>query len=835
MAPSAEYNSVRDAAGAEPAEFLTAIWGTPPPGKVLVWTLPDKRSHWYAHFDSIDADMRFHAHEDVYTGVGIAPKDGVQLTSSKRLKEFMVVGIPAFWADLDVAHPVHKKAERLPKTREEALEALGELPMEPTLIIDSGHGLQCWWILDQPWMFETPEEREQARRATQWWHRMIQDAFRKRGWVVDSTFDLARVMRIPGLLNNKDPEDRREVTLLEDRKHRYGRNLFLELVPANFQATAMETGRIRSNTPREKGGGNGNGDSQPQSSGHILDPDAEPSFTRMETLLKLDPKFRKTWEKDRPDLQDQSASSYDMALANAAVRAEWPDQEVVNLLIAFRRTHGFDLKLREDYYALTIGKAKEPYPRSGDDLADDGGSHHNNRSNSQAGPSAEGAPPDLAGLLRTVKGVIHECKDPEAFRLIHEINLLASAWSDATDPGKRAAAQIQAHYDVYADHGDVPTLEALAAAVKSAMSPATQVPILVDRVVTALLGNQKSAEPLAELMAMLRRQAALEGNRAELMTLEEAADLPVPRSLLRAKGMSGSVLDVGEVMVLSGMGGVGKSTATLGWALDMALLGKGNRGKVGGIFEGEGGPVLMVSYEEQAAVMGDKALVWVKHLDKGDPNGRYHAARQHVIHLGIRNPIFGPDPYTPLYNARPTRLEGWDEVAEAAEKIEPVFIMIDPALCAFVADASNPAAVSEFLMTMKDLAGLIQGGVILVTHNTKAARGSGGRRAQDGADPGQVLGAGAWTDRSRSAMTLTTDSKGCPQLTIAKANRGPQRIYIGLDPVFDDKKRLLGYKVEDQATWKRLDQQSDGGAGRGSGPQPGNSKKPSQTKGLFED
>ena len=553
----------------------------------------------------------------------------------------------------------------------------------------------------------------------------------------------------------------------------------------------------------------------------------------------LDSKFRQTWKKDRPDMQDQSASSYDMALANAAVRADWPDQEVVNLLIAFRRAHGFDLKLREEYYALTIGKAKEPYPnpRSGDDLADDGGSHHNDRSNAKDGPSAEGAPPDLAGLLRTVKGVIHECKDPEVFRLIHEINLLASAWSDETDPGKRAAANLRAHYDVYADRGDVPTLEALAEAVKEAMSPATQVPILLDRVVKALLGNEKSSEPLSELMGMLRRQSGLEGNRAELMTLEEAADLPVPRSLLRAKNLSGSVLDVGEVSMLSGMGGVGKSTVTLAWAVDMAFLGAGNRGKVGGAFEGEGGAVLMVSYEEKAAVMGRKAARWVRHLDSGDPNRPYHAARNQVLHLGIRNPIFGPDPYTPLYNARPTVLEGWDEVIEAAEKTGPILIVIDPALCAYVADANNPAAVSEFLMVMRDLAVRFNCGVIVVTHSTKAARGSGGRKKQGGADPGQVLGAGAWTDRARSAMTLTTDSVGKPQLTVAKANLGPQRIYIGLDPVLDYKDRLLGYEVGDQATWKRLDQQSDGGAGKGSGSEPGDSDNHAQpgAKRLFED
>ena len=59
-------------------------------------------------------------------------------------------------------------------------------------------------------------------------------------------------------------------------------------------------------------------------------------------------------------MADQSPSAYDMSLATIAVRAGWPDQEVANLMVCWRRKHGHDLKLRENYYALTIAKAREP-------------------------------------------------------------------------------------------------------------------------------------------------------------------------------------------------------------------------------------------------------------------------------------------------------------------------------------------------------------------------------------------------------------------------------------------------------------------------------------------
>ena len=59
-------------------------------------------------------------------------------------------------------------------------------------------------------------------------------------------------------------------------------------------------------------------------------------------------------------MADQSPSAYDMSMATIALGAGWSDQEVVNLLICWRRKHGHDLKLRENYYVMTLDKAKEP-------------------------------------------------------------------------------------------------------------------------------------------------------------------------------------------------------------------------------------------------------------------------------------------------------------------------------------------------------------------------------------------------------------------------------------------------------------------------------------------
>lgn len=90
----------------------------------------------------------------------------------------------------------------------------------------------------------------------------------------------------------------------------------------------------------------------------FLDPNASPPFAKWEATMEADTKFRLSWHRKRKDLTDQSASAYDMSLASIAVLSGWSDQEIVNLLIADRRKHKDDLKLRVDYYQRTIGKAR---------------------------------------------------------------------------------------------------------------------------------------------------------------------------------------------------------------------------------------------------------------------------------------------------------------------------------------------------------------------------------------------------------------------------------------------------------------------------------------------
>lgn len=84
-----------------------------------------------------------------------------------------------------------------------------------------------------------------------------------------------------------------------------------------------------------------NGSARPCEEGGLrLDPAASPPAEKLSALLANDRKFRLSWERKRQDLSDQSLSTYDLSLASIAVQAAWSDQEITDLLIAFRRSHG---------------------------------------------------------------------------------------------------------------------------------------------------------------------------------------------------------------------------------------------------------------------------------------------------------------------------------------------------------------------------------------------------------------------------------------------------------------------------------------------------------------
>lgn len=97
---------------------------------------------------------------------------------------------------------------------------------------------------------------------------------------------------------------------------------------------------------------------------YVLDSFAKPDPANFENLCAAEPRFVKVFKHDnRLNLADKSLSTYDASLATYAAKYGWTDQEIANLIIAFRHKHGDanDQKkaLRVDYIERTIAGARK--------------------------------------------------------------------------------------------------------------------------------------------------------------------------------------------------------------------------------------------------------------------------------------------------------------------------------------------------------------------------------------------------------------------------------------------------------------------------------------------
>lgn len=111
-------------------------------------------------------------------------------------------GLVALSADLDFAGPGHAETRcsglPLPPTASAALSVLDGLP-EPTLTVATGGGLHVWWLLHAHARLDVAG----AAAVSRGWGAMVCARGAQRGWHVDPTGDLARVLRLPGTLNHK--------------------------------------------------------------------------------------------------------------------------------------------------------------------------------------------------------------------------------------------------------------------------------------------------------------------------------------------------------------------------------------------------------------------------------------------------------------------------------------------------------------------------------------------------------------------------------------------------------------------------------------------------------
>lgn len=107
--------------------------------------------------------------------------------------------LPGLWVDIDIAGPGHRSAGRLARDRAHAHQLVDAFPLAPSAVIDTGGGLQAWWLFDE--LHEVDDDTDRLLAA--WgatWNRLAE----RQGIDLDNVFDTARIMRLPGTTNRKE-------------------------------------------------------------------------------------------------------------------------------------------------------------------------------------------------------------------------------------------------------------------------------------------------------------------------------------------------------------------------------------------------------------------------------------------------------------------------------------------------------------------------------------------------------------------------------------------------------------------------------------------------------
>ena len=211
---------------------------------LYLWTLPGRKTHPFAVRDlngMAAAAGRITENHDVYFGLGSTSR---ALEPFERAGNEDVKSIPGLWIDIDIQHPGAHKIQELPPDITAAMDLLpGGLP--PSIIVWSGYGIHVYWLFKEPWELETPEERNRATKILQELQAVVKHNAQLKGWKIDTTADLARVLRVPGTMNRKQPEAPVLAKIVERSDVRYNPTDIDDLLPP-IETQANTSNRIES-------------------------------------------------------------------------------------------------------------------------------------------------------------------------------------------------------------------------------------------------------------------------------------------------------------------------------------------------------------------------------------------------------------------------------------------------------------------------------------------------------------------------------------------------------------------------------------------------------------
>jgi hypothetical protein len=322
----------------------------------LIWSLDSKKSYWVKTSDDILKALRMN-NSNMFFGVAMSDKN---YGSGKRATSKQVSAITCLFLDIDIASgnkDVHSK-NNLPQTIEDAMEIATRF-LEPTFVVNSGHGLHAYYLLSEP--INLIEERQYFASLLQQFQKAHRDAFPQ--YQIDYTHDLARVLRCPGSMNTKDPENPVPCEIIYENETTYWKEEVEDAIEYNSDLVfdAQLPFQKTEKTDPEKALTLSSTQDFVEwfdNQGLVLDPAAS---LDAETWVDLEQMSNGKLSKiyNHKSANEDDMSGYDMSLANLAEKNCLSDQHIIDLLVMHRRKYGVKLhKLsRKDYYARTLIKA----------------------------------------------------------------------------------------------------------------------------------------------------------------------------------------------------------------------------------------------------------------------------------------------------------------------------------------------------------------------------------------------------------------------------------------------------------------------------------------------
>lgn len=128
--------------------------------------------------------------------IGVNPVNDDVPASGRRGNAREITRLTSLFADLDVKEGGCSDYGKAMEIVCSLADILGE---EPTMIVHSGHGMQPYWAIDPSENWPNPQLAALLTR----WGALVRIVARSLGAEVDSVFDLPRILRAVGTLNNK--------------------------------------------------------------------------------------------------------------------------------------------------------------------------------------------------------------------------------------------------------------------------------------------------------------------------------------------------------------------------------------------------------------------------------------------------------------------------------------------------------------------------------------------------------------------------------------------------------------------------------------------------------